>query len=299
MTTARSCRAFPVAALVALALAVATLIALGAATPAQADTIHRSYVYQGAKYKIEADYNDDDDDGPRGWYLEAEYRGPVNKKKTSYTIPKSFKITYKGKKRTVHVKEIGDRAFYKLAKVKKVTCKANIDSIGDKAFYGCKNLKIFNAPKAAITSVGDRAFYKCKKLTTFRSKNYRLNEIGREAFYRCSKLKSLPKLTAIDYTDDDDDDYECEIGTKAFYGCKALKSVTVRLRSYELLVRGGAFENCTALSKVKLEGSDGDVHLSAKAFRNCGKLRVIEGLGKLESLGLRANSLSARPFRAR
>lgn len=290
MTTARSCRAFPVAALVAVALAVATLIALGAATPAQADTIHRSYVYQGAKYKIEADYNDDDDDGPRGWYLEAEYRGPVNKKKTSYTIPKSFKITYKGKKRTVHVKEIGDRAFYKLTKVKKVTCKANIDSIGDKAFYGCKNLKIFNAPKAAITSVGDRAFYKCKKLTTFRSKNYRINEIGREAFYRCSKL------TAIDYTDDDDDDYECEIGTKAFYGCKALKSVTVRLRSYELLVRGGAFENCTALSKVKLEGSDGDVHLSAKAFRNCGKLRAIEGLGKLESLGLRANSLKGTPL---
>ena len=50
-----------------------------------------------------------------------------------------------------------DRAFYKLTKVKKVTCKANIDSIGDKAFYGCKNLKIFNASKAAITSVGDRA----------------------------------------------------------------------------------------------------------------------------------------------
>ena len=296
MTTARSCRAFPVAALVAVALAVATLIALGAATPAQADTIHRSYVYQGAKYKIEADYNDDDDDGPRGWYLEAEYRGPVNKKKTSYTIPKSFKITYKGKKRTVHVKEIGDRAFYKLTKVKKVTCKANIDSIGDKAFYGCKNLKIFNAPKAAITSVGDRAFYKCKKLTTFRSKNYRINEIGREAFYGCSKLKSLPKLTAIDYTDDDDDDYECEIDTKAFYGCKALKSVTVRLRSYELLVRGGAFENCTALSKVKLEGSDGDVHLSAKAFHNCGKLKTIEGLGKLESLGLRANSLKGTPL---
>ena len=252
MTTARSCRAFPVAALVAVALAVATLIALGAATPAQADTIHRSYVYQGAKYKIEADYNDDDDDGPRGWYLEAEYRGPVNKKKTSYTIPKSFKITYKGKKRTVHVKEIGDRAFYK-----------------------------------------------CKKLTTFRSKNYRINEIGREAFYGCSKLKSLPKLTAIDYTDDDDDDYECEIGTKAFYGCKALKSVTVRLRSYELLVRGGAFENCTALSKVKLEGSDGDAHLSAKAFRNCGKLRAIEGLGKLESLGLRANSLKGTPLQGK
>lgn len=163
MTTARSCRAFPVAALVAVALAVATLIALGAATPAQADTIHRSYVYQGAKYKIEVDYNDDDDDGPRGWYLEAEYLGPVNKKKTSYTIPKSFKITYKGKKRTVHVKEIGDRAFYKL-------------------------------------------------------------------------------------------------------------------------------------TKVKLEGSDGDVHLSAKAFHNCGKLKTIEGLGKLESLGLRANSLKGTPL---
>lgn len=159
----REARHGAVVALLALALAAAALIALGAATPAHADAIHRSYVYQGAKYKIEADYNDDDDDGPRGWYLEAEYRGPVNKKKTSYTIPKSFKITYKGKKRTVHVKEIGDKAFYKL-------------------------------------------------------------------------------------------------------------------------------------TKVKLEGSDGDVHLSANAFRNCGKLKAIEGLGKLESLNLRANSLEGTPL---
>ncbi len=75
--------------------------------------------------------------------------------------------------------------------------------------------------------------------------------------------------------------------------------MTVRLRSYELLVRGGAFENCTALSKVKLEGSDGDVHLSAKAFHNCGKLRAIEGLGKLESLGLRANSLEGTPLQGK
>lgn len=75
--------------------------------------------------------------------------------------------------------------------------------------------------------------------------------------------------------------------------------MTVRLRSYELLVRGGAFENCTALSKVKLEGSDGDVHLSAKAFHNCGKLKTIEGLGKLESLGLRANSLKGTPLQGK
>ena len=74
----------------------------------------------------------------------------MNKKKTSYTIPKSFKITYKGKKRTVHVKEIGDRAFYKLTKVKKVTCKANIDSIGDKAFYGCKTSRSSTPPRLPL-----------------------------------------------------------------------------------------------------------------------------------------------------
>ena len=77
---------------------------------------------------------------------------------------------------------------------------------------------------------------------------------------------------------------------------QALKSVTVRVRSYELLVRGGAFENCTSLQKVKLEGADGDVHLSAKAFRNCGKLKAVEGIGRLESLSLRANTLAGTPL---
>lgn len=284
-------RAFAVAA---VALCAAVALSLCATAPAHADQDYYRTI-GGAKYKISADYNDDRDDGPLGWQLEAEYRGPVKKTKSTYTIPKSVKFHFKGKTRTVRVTEIADRAFYKNKKVKRVVCKAAIKDIGDKAFYGCKKLRSFES-KAAIASIGDRAFEGCVNLKTFKSKNYRIHEVGFKAFYNCKKLTSFPKLTAIEYGEDDADDYKCEIESKAFYNCKSLKSVTVKLKDYRLHVGTAAFENCKALSKVKIEGSWGDVAIDARAFKNCAKLTTITNLSKLDFLHANRTAFVGSPL---
>lgn len=281
-------------AVAAVALVAAVVLSLCATVPAHADQTYYRTI-DGAKYKISADYNDDRDDGPLGWHLEAEYRGPVNKKKSTYTIPKHVKVHFKGKTRTVRVAEIDSRAFYKLKKVKKVVCKAAITSIGDKAFYGCKKLRAFES-KAPIESIGDKAFAECTSLKTFKSKSYRIHDVGFKAFYNCKKLSSFPKLTAIERGEDDAEDYKCEIESKAFANCASLKTVTVQLKSYRLRVGTAAFENCTKLSRVKLEGSWGDVVMEARAFRNCSKLTEVSGLSRLDFLHVNKTAFQHTPL---
>lgn len=281
-SVSRSSRLGSLALAGAFAVAAAVVLALVAAAPAFADqTMYRTI--NGAEYKITADYNDDRDDGPLGWHLEADYRGPVSKNKTTYTIPKTVKVAFQGKTRTVRVTEIDSYAFYKLKKVKKVVCKAAITEIGDKAFYGCKKLTTFKS-NAPITSIGDRAFEGCKNLKTFKSKASRIHDVGYKAFFNCTKLASVPKLTAVEYGEDDADDYQCEIGSKAFANCKSLKGVTVQLKSYRLTVGTAAFENCTKLAHVKLEGSYGDVRIDSRAFKGCTALTRVTGLNKLDLL---------------
>lgn len=281
----------------AAAVLAAILLVLLSSVPAHADQVLYKTI-GGAKYKISADYNDDRSDGPLGWQLEADYQGPVNKKKSSYTVPKTVKVHFRGKTRNVPVTEIDDRAFYKLARVKRVTCKAAIDSIGDKAFYGCKNLEKFSS-KAPIASIGDKAFYNCKKLKSVTAKPYCLREVDACAFYNCAKLTTFPKMCAIDYDDDDENDYECEIKTRAFYNCKSLKGVTVRLRSHRLCIGEGAFENCSGLKRMVLEGSEGDVVVKGRAFRNCKNLGEIDGCKRLGSFRAKDSSFRGTPYRGR
>lgn len=289
--SAKWVRLLPAAVIAALA---AFLLVLVSAAPAHADQIFYKTI-GGAKYKISADYNEDRDDGPLGWQLEADYRGPVNKKKSSYTIPKTVKVSFRGKTRNVPVTEIDDKAFYKLVRLKKVTCKASIESIGDKAFYGCKNLVKFTS-KAPITSIGDKAFYGCKKLTSVTAKPYRLREVGPWAFYNCVKLTSVPKLTAIEYGDDDEDDFTCDIKARAFCNCKSLKSVTVRLRSHRLNIGEGAFEKCARLEGVALEGSEGDVVVKARAFAGCQRFGKIAGYERLDYFRAKDSSFQGTPL---
>lgn len=293
-TVSRAPRFGRLACIALIAAVAAAVLALCASAPAFADqTLYRTI--DGAKYKITADYNDDRDDGPLGWHFEADYRGPVNKNKTTYTIPKAVKVHIQGKTRTVRVTEIDSRAFYKLKKVKKVVCKAAVTDIGDKAFYGCKKLTTFES-KAPVATIGDRAFEGCKNLKTFKAKNNRIHEVGYKAFYNCAKLASVPKLTAIEHGEDDADDYQCEIGSKAFANCKSLKAVTVQLKSYQLRVGTAAFENCTKLAKVKLDGSYGDVRIDSRAFRNCKALTQVTGLNKLDYLHANRTAFTGTPL---
>lgn len=90
------------------------------------------------------------------------------------------------------VVSIGNGAFKKNKKIKKVFVGDNVKNIGAKAFYGCKNLTAVNLGK-------------------------NLNAIGTNAFSGCTNLKSLTIPAKVK-----------KIGSNAFYGCRNLKSLSIQ-----------------------------------------------------------------------
>ena len=129
------------------------------------------------------------------------------KSSTTVKVPKTVKagkITYK-------VTAVGDKAFYKNNKVKKVTVGGYVTRIGKKAFMGCKNMTTA-AIGSKVTTVSDYAFSKCgklgkvtigkgikkigtqafsynRKLKTVTIKSRKLKSIGKKAFYKSGKVK--------------------------------------------------------------------------------------------------------------
>ncbi len=85
--------------------------------------------------------------------LAVKCSGYSDKKKTSFTIPKS--VTYKGIKYSVT--QIASKAFQKNKKVKAITIGASVTSIGSKAFYKCSNLKTINVKGTKLKTVGKNA----------------------------------------------------------------------------------------------------------------------------------------------
>ena len=78
---------------------------------------------------------------------------PVNRNKTSYTIPQYVKIS--GMK--YYISAINKDAFKNCKKVKKITIGESVEKIGSRAFYGCKNLKKIYIKSCHIGSVGKNA----------------------------------------------------------------------------------------------------------------------------------------------
>lgn len=85
-----------------------------------------------------------------------EYVKPVNKKKSTVSIPSTIKVdgvTYK-------VTSIANNAFKNNKKIKKLTIGKNVSRIGTKAFYGCKKLKTIaiKTTKLKTKNIGSKAF---------------------------------------------------------------------------------------------------------------------------------------------
>ncbi len=85
-----------------------------------------------------------------------EYVKPVNKKKSTVSVPATVTIegiTYK-------VTSIAKNAFKNNKKIKKLTIDQNVEKIGAKAFYGCKKLKTITIKTTKLGSkkVGKQAF---------------------------------------------------------------------------------------------------------------------------------------------
>lgn len=93
-----------------------------------------------------------------------EYVKPVNKKKTTVSIPATVKldgITYK-------VTSIAKNAFKNNKNIKKLTIGKNVSKIGAKSFFGCKKLKTITIKTTRLTAkkIGANAFKGIKAKAT-------------------------------------------------------------------------------------------------------------------------------------
>ena len=150
---------------------------------------------------------------------------PAKAKKT-VAIPAT--VTVNGKK--ARVIAIGDKAFYKDAKLTTVTIGKYVKTVGKNAFYGCKKLKTVKGG-ASVTAIKAGAFRGCVKLSAI-TLNRKVETVGGKAFYGCKKLKTVTvktaKLTAS------------SVGAKAFKGIYAkatFKCPKKQLSAYKKLFR--------------------------------------------------------------
>ena len=93
-----------------------------------------------------------------------EYKAPVNKKKTSVTVPKTVKI----KGAAYKVTSVAKNAFKNNKKLKKVVIGENITKVNANAFAGCKSLKNVTIKSKSLKSVGKNAFKGINKKAVFK-----------------------------------------------------------------------------------------------------------------------------------
>ena len=122
----------------------------------------------------------DDDD------KEVEFTAPADNKETDVVVPS----TITDENGTVYtVTSIGEKAFYKNTKIKKLTIANTVKSIENYAFYGCKNLTTIKIGNG-IEIVGDSSFRQCTKLTSITLPKS-VDKLGKNCFYGCKKLKTI------------------------------------------------------------------------------------------------------------
>ena len=138
---------------------------------------------------------------------EVEYVKPLNKNKTSVTVPYSiqaggvtyevtsvaanaFKNNKKIKKVDIYyVRKIGKNAFQGCTSLKKVDCRC-VRTIGDSAFSGCTKLKNLS-DLFYVKTIGKNAFYNCKKITSISVSSKKLKSVGKKAFYNINKKATI------------------------------------------------------------------------------------------------------------
>ncbi len=145
---------------------------------------------------------------------EVTYIKPINKNKTSITIPVS--ITFDS--HTYKVTSIAPDALANNKKLTKVTVGKNITSIGKNAFKNCKKLKSVTLKSTTLKSIGSNAFYGDKNLKTITIKSTKLTSksVGKNAFKGTNKKLTIkvPKKKVSSY--------------KKFLGKKGNKNVKVK-----------------------------------------------------------------------
>ena len=134
------------------------------------------------------------------------------------------------------VKEIAEKAFCRVDRIKSVSIPSSVTIIGDQAFSWCRSLVRINATD--VEKIGDRAFMGCEKLTSF-SFGFKLEEIGEKAFAYCSSILAAALPDSV-----------CSIGKSAFEGCRNIGKIYVS--DNVSVIESGTFYSCDKLRKVIL-----------------------------------------------
>lgn len=113
--------------------------------------------------------------------------------KATRTIPKM--VTLNGVK--CKVTEIGDKAFYGLKQVKKVTLSKNVTTIGKQAFYGCKNLKQVVIKTKKLKTIKNGAFRKTSKKITVTFKVKKMTKQKKTTLVKKMKRAGMSKKAKI------------------------------------------------------------------------------------------------------
>ncbi len=127
-----------------------------------------------------------------------------------------------------------------------------VTSIGEKAFYRCAKLTGVTLPNS-VKEIKESAFDLCENLTEITLPNG-LTELGAYAFGGCSSLKTVEIPGGVS-----------TVEAQTFRGCATLESVTVGNGTET--IGWLAFENCTALKTVSIPDTVTDI--DTNAFDGC------------------------------
>ena len=163
---------------------------------------------------------------------------------------------------------IGDKAFYKNSKIKKITVPDTVLEIGSRAFKGCSSLKSVTLGDN-ITEMGGECFMDCSSLK-FVTIPKKVTAIRGNSFENCSQLISVKMHDDIK-----------TIHGYAFRNCKSLVIVSLPKKITE--IRGNTFEGCTSLVSIIIP--DGVTRIAAHAFRGCSSLSHVEIPDSVTSIG--------------
>ena len=134
------------------------------------------------------------------------------------------------------VTSIGDKAFYKCAKLTAVNLGNSVETIGESAFGECTQLKTVNLGNSVV-SIGDSAFGDCSQLETVNFPNS-ITSIGNGAFAGCTRLETVDLGNSVK-----------SIGVNAFMSCTNMKKLTIPKSIEE--IKAGAFFDGAAPNKIK------------------------------------------------
>jgi len=178
------------------------------------------------------------------------------------------------------VVEVGDDAFFNLAKITNVSVPNGVKRIGESVFALCSSLVSVNLP-ASLETIGLGAFSWNASLASINLPEG-LKSIGEAAFGLCPELYSitLPSTleeigpTAFAFTSLQEVDIPAGIGVipaSCFSNCTNLQSVTIPEGIH--VIGRSAFDACSSLETLELPVSVGS--LGYKAFYGCNGLKDV------------------------